>query len=164
MRMNESKKQFGKRFSEVRKSKGLKQKDLQELLDVPTIQMISGWENGHTFPSAAYLMTIAEKLDISLEYLLLGKQPQDKPKQIRTYQEAAECIVLLIRSGLFSESLYLKDDYGRYGVSLTSDDSHIGKFVQGYRKLLEAKSMLKGDLFDIALHDALKEFDVSLKK
>ena len=69
--MNETKKELGKRIAEIRKSKKLNQEEFKELIGAPTVQMISGWENGHSFPSVNYLIIIAKKLDTSLHYLLL---------------------------------------------------------------------------------------------
>ena len=79
--MDEAKKEIGKRIAEIRKSKKIKQEELKEMIGAPTVQMISGWENGHSFPSTTYLIIIAKKLDISLDYLLLGKRSDSTDKK-----------------------------------------------------------------------------------
>lgn len=54
----------------ARKSKQLSQEELAELLDVSR-QAVSKWEQGICMPEAQMLMQISEKLDVSLDKLML---------------------------------------------------------------------------------------------
>ena len=67
---------YGKRLSEYQ---------LIDLLGSGTIQMISGWENGHSIPSAIYLVKISKILDTSLDYLLTGKENDTFNKTVVSY-------------------------------------------------------------------------------
>ena len=162
--MYESKKDVGKRLAEIRKSKKLNQEDFKELIGAPTVQMISGWENGHSFPSPTYLIIIAKKLDISLDYLLLGRQNGSDDKSIKTYKDAAIYITELVKSKLFELSGYY---YGtnrlNYEVTLSSRDPIIRDFKLELDNLLVASKTLRPELFEQAILDLLDKYDYPIK-
>lgn len=163
--MNESKIEFGKRLAEIRKSKKIKQKELKEMIDAPTVQMISGWENGHSFPSTNYLIILAKKLDISLDYLLLGKQKNSKDPTISTYKDAAIYITQLVNSGLFTIGGYHSGEFGQiYCTTLESTNKVLGNFKKEFDNLLVASKTLKPELFKQAIIDLLDKYDVPLKQ
>lgn len=164
--MDESKKEFGKRLAEVRKSKKIKQEEFKELIGAPTVQMISGWENGHSFPSPTYLIIIAKKLDISLDYLLLGREKESQDKTIRTYKDAAIAIVELIKCNLFDISSYLSSDsFGKtFNVTtLSSSNKKINSFREELDNLLVASKSLRPELFNQAVDDLLGKYDILIK-
>ena len=61
----------------VRKAAGLTQEQLGELLGV-TRQAVSKWESGQTSPDVATLAALCEKLRVSADYVLLGKEPEEQ--------------------------------------------------------------------------------------
>ena len=160
--MDEAKKEIGKRIAEIRKSKKIKQEELKEMIGAPTVQMISGWENGHSFPSTTYLIIIAKKLDISLDYLLLGKRSDSTDKKITTYKDATTFIIELINSGLFKIGGYYQAN-GVYVTELESTDKTIGSFKLELDNLLVASKTLRPELFNQAIVDLLNKYDLTLK-
>lgn len=58
----------GENIKRIRKEKGLKQKDLAEVLNVSEV-MISQWENGSRNPKQSTLIKIAKALDVHLRDL-----------------------------------------------------------------------------------------------
>ena len=60
---------FGDILSELRADKGLKQKDLADLLNV-AVTTISGYENDIFTPDLQSLAKLAEFFDVSADYLL----------------------------------------------------------------------------------------------
>lgn len=161
--MNELKKELGKRLAEIRKSKKIKQEELKEMIGVPTVQMISGWENGHSFPSSIYLINIAKKLDISLDYLLLGKENEKNSKKVQTYKDAIEKIIELKNCNLF----YLNSYEIGNGVSATvleSRDKTIAKFKQELDYLLVAEQSLRKELFNQAISELIDKYDIAITK
>ncbi len=161
--MNDLKKEFGKRLFEIRKSKKLKQQDLMEMIDAPTVQMISNWENGHAFPSSTYLIILAKKLDVSLDYLLLGKETNTQSKNINTYKDVGECIFCLVNSGLFELGSYLYKE-NAYATTLTSYDKRVSDFKAEFDNLLIASKTLKPELYNRAILDLLDKYDIPLNK
>ena len=55
------------------KQKGKKQKELAEYTGIST-SAISAWNKNNTNPTAESLSTIADFLEVSLDYLLTGKE------------------------------------------------------------------------------------------
>lgn len=159
--MDELKKDLGKRLAEIRKSKKIKQEELKEMIGAPTVQMISGWENGHSFPSPFYLINLAKKLDISLDYLLLGKENEKNKKKIFTYKDAVENIIELNNSELFYINDY-KSINDIHCTVLESHDKTIAKFKEELDNLLIAKQTLRNELFNQAIDDLINKYDIPL--
>lgn len=63
------------RISAVRKAAGLTQEQLGELLGVSR-QAVSKWESGQTTPDASTIAALCEKLHVSADYVLLGREPE----------------------------------------------------------------------------------------
>ncbi len=64
---------MGKRISEIRKSKGLTQKQLGDLI-YASDKTISKWERGIVAPDITVLKSLSDKLEISLDELLFEKK------------------------------------------------------------------------------------------
>ena len=64
---------FSENLRAVRKEKNLSQEQLAELLDVSR-QAVSKWESEGGYPETEKLILIAQKLNVSLDSLLLDKQ------------------------------------------------------------------------------------------
>ncbi len=62
---------FGKNLTAIRKSRQLTQLELANLLDAQP-RMIGRWEQGETKPQFDYIIRLAQILEVSLDYLLLG--------------------------------------------------------------------------------------------
>lgn len=62
------------RISVIRKAKGLTQEQLGELVGV-TRQAVSKWESGQAVPDALTIVKLCRELDLSADYVLLGKEP-----------------------------------------------------------------------------------------
>lgn len=163
--MNELKKEIGKRIAEIRKTKKLNQEELKELIGAPTVQMISGWENGHSFPSVPYLIIFAKKLDTSLDYLLLGNNKDPRDKTIVSYKDAAECMLQLVFCDLFELDGYqYGSNKGEYAVKLTSKNTVIRDFKLEVDNLLVAAKTLRPELLKQAISDLFEKYDYPIKK
>ncbi|MBQ5666935.1 MAG: helix-turn-helix transcriptional regulator [Oscillospiraceae bacterium] len=80
---------LGKRISENRKAKNIKQEELAEILLVSP-QAVSKWENNISCPDISLLPKLSEILGISVDELLSGKKepetkfvPEEKRKDIK---------------------------------------------------------------------------------
>ncbi len=63
---------IGKRIKEIRIEHGLSQQKLGELLSVSQ-DTISLWEKGKSVPTAEFLIALAKKFDVSVDYILCLK-------------------------------------------------------------------------------------------
>jgi len=64
--------EFGKRIALLRKNKNYTQEKMSSFLNV-TPQAISKWENGDSLPDTALLPLLAQVLEVSIDYLLVGE-------------------------------------------------------------------------------------------
>ena len=64
---------FSENLKRIRAEKNLSQEQLAEMIGVSR-QAISKWEQDNGYPETEKLINIAQKLDISLDFLLLGRQ------------------------------------------------------------------------------------------
>lgn len=67
--------EFNNRLYELRKQKGLSQEELASRLNVSR-QTISKWEVGDSTPDMDKLVAIGDLFEISLDELVLGKEPE----------------------------------------------------------------------------------------
>jgi len=151
--------EIGKRIAKARKSMNLKQSDCLAPLGDITIQMLSSWENGHSFPSATYLIKISKFFNVSLDYLILGIDNQNEYKPISTYKEVLMHLEALKYSGLFRFSAI---NSSCKTISFSTDDSIITDFFLKLHKLEDALELLGNDIFNIKVYELLKSYDYEL--
>ena len=101
--MNQEK--IGKFISKLRKEKQMTQEDLAEKMGV-SINAVSKWERGLSFPDVSLFKTLCSELDISIEELINGEKgnsEKDKEKAIyktldeknKTKKKSLKIIVVL---------------------------------------------------------------------
>lgn len=74
----EYRKALGSRIKALRKKQKLTQKELAAQLDI-SFGQLNKYESALNSPSAELLVKIADRLKVSLDYLLTGLQPEDVP-------------------------------------------------------------------------------------
>lgn len=82
-------KDFGVRMKEARKTKGLTQEKLSELLGVDRLH-VNRMENGSKACSIDLLMDISSLLEVSTDYLLKGKPLDDSETKVRLLTAISE--------------------------------------------------------------------------
>ena len=83
------KERTGQLITELRKEKGLTQKQLADALNV-TDKAVSKWERGLSFPDISMLEPIAQTLDISIMEILAGEKKSED--ETITREEAQQII------------------------------------------------------------------------
>lgn len=73
---------FGNRLYELRKSSGLSQEELAELLDVSR-QSISKWESDKGYPEMTRLIFLSDYFQVSLDYLMCGVERKELSEKKR---------------------------------------------------------------------------------
>lgn len=68
-------KQLAQQIKNLRTTKNLSQDELAEKLYISR-QAVSKWENGEATPDIDKLVQLAEIFGVSLDYLVLGKEPE----------------------------------------------------------------------------------------
>lgn len=73
-------KESGKRIRQLRKAKGMTQEQLATKLDIGD-RYLRKIETGEKVPSIDVLVEFSSLFEVSLDYIITGKQPQDILKQ-----------------------------------------------------------------------------------
>lgn len=103
------KEKTGQLITELRKEKGMTQKQLAEALNV-TDKAVSKWERGLSFPDISMLEPLSELLDISIMELLAGeRQDEDEPM---SREEAEDLINASVELG--DEEIRHKKEKSRF--------------------------------------------------
>ncbi|MBE6050744.1 MAG: helix-turn-helix transcriptional regulator [Clostridium sp.] len=63
---------FAENLKSIRKERHISQEDLAEIMGVSR-QAVSKWEQGNGYPETEKLFLLAKKLNVSLDYLMLGE-------------------------------------------------------------------------------------------
>ena len=107
------KEKTGQLITELRKEKGMTQKQLAEALNV-TDKAVSKWERGLSFPDISMLEPLSELLDISIMELLAGeRQDEDEPM---SREEAEDLINASVELG--DEEIRHKKEKSRFLIIL----------------------------------------------
>ncbi|VEU80650.1 helix-turn-helix domain-containing protein [Haploplasma axanthum] len=72
---------LGEKVTKLRKEKAMTQEQLAEILDVSR-QSVSKWEQDIAYPETDKIIKIAKLFDVSLDYLLLDREIDEKPRKI----------------------------------------------------------------------------------
>lgn len=78
------------RIAAVRKAAGLTQEQLGELVGV-TRQAVSKWESGQTVPDALTIAKLCKELNVSADYVLLGREPEEITAPVSAMPEECPC-------------------------------------------------------------------------
>jgi transcriptional regulator with XRE-family HTH domain len=103
------KERTGQLITELRKEKGLTQKQLADALNV-TDKAVSKWERGLSFPDISMLEPLSELLDISIMELLAGERQDEDVTMTR--EEAKDLINASVELG--EEEIRHKKEKSRF--------------------------------------------------
>lgn len=148
--------EFGEKLQELRKSKGLTQEELAEILYVSRTA-VSKWESGRGYPNIDSLKEISKFFEVTIDDLLSGERLIDIAEKENKSNIRNMCDLLLGITDLFSVLLVILPLYPNtidgfiYSVSLfnyseTADSNiiiywimFISLFVIGLVKIIVAK-------------------------
>lgn len=101
---------FGDQLKKARKDKELTQEELAEKLNLSR-QTILRWEKNQVFPDISNLKTVAQVLDVSLDYLLGEEKPTKAPIAEMNLREVlvGKEVRLVIYEELLDDYLVLYD-------------------------------------------------------
>jgi len=71
------KKAFGARVKETRKTRSWTQKELAQRLGIH-FQLLNKYEGGQTLPQPEKIVALADELEVSVDYLLTGRTPDEQ--------------------------------------------------------------------------------------
>lgn len=80
---------IGEILKELRRSKGVSQENLAELCGV-SMQAVSKWENGQSFPDITFLPKLAGYFQVTIDTLLLGRRIMKRRERIFIVKQSEE--------------------------------------------------------------------------
>ena len=125
----------------LRKRVNLTQEQLAEKYDVSR-QAVAKWENGESIPDIYKIIQIAELFNVSLDFLILGKnvQRQRNEKDVKTFIETMKK----------KEDMWTPDQvismYGNMSLeeALKDRNAHMNTMLEELHKNLHGDTMLTG--------------------
>lgn len=109
----------GKHIAELRKTKGITQSELGDRIGI-SFQAVSKWERGETLPDTSVLPALANVLETSIDFILLGGD--------RMTEFKGKCMVTDLRKGI--ECLH------RAGTLLGNDNLIYSSAIRGINTTL----------------------------
>lgn len=103
---------IGDTIAKLRKEKGWTQSELAQRICISD-KAVSKWESNKGTPSIEYLPTLAELFDVTLDYLMSGKEKEEKVvamSRIELYTKNSDIKAL---EELSMQNLISKDEYGK---------------------------------------------------
>lgn len=156
---------FALRIKELREQLQMSQKDFSNLIGIKQ-QTLSGYERGIMKPPLDVAKNIAEKCNVSLDWLC-GLQEMKKSEALVTYRDVFELIINLVddpNSNFWDISFYESTgdplaDSPSVATILTYDSTIISFFSEWaqLRKLYYAKT-IDEHLYKLWLSDKLKQY------
>lgn len=80
---------FAEQLKRIRQERKLSQEDLAQELFISR-QAISKWENGEATPDMENLIKLADIFGTSLDYLILGKEPEKRVERVVEIKETTQ--------------------------------------------------------------------------
>ncbi len=149
---------IGKRIAETRKSLGLTQQALADKIDGITVQMISIYEKEKQTPSLKNLIRIAENLDVSIDYLVFGKEKRQNinncSENNSIYDICKKVFELLEYGNVYSLS---NGTNGKTEYSLFIKDKAINNFIKQYEAIKESQKYLPKEYYNVVIERILWE-------
>ena len=132
---------LGEQIVKLRKRVNLTQEQLAEKYDVSR-QAVAKWENGESIPDIYKIIQIAELFNVSLDFLILGKnvQRQRNEKDVKTFIETMKK----------KEDMWTPDQvismYGNMSLeeALKDRNAHMNTMLEELHKNLHGDTMLTG--------------------
>ena len=160
--MKEISKEIGKRLINLRKEINKTQQEVADSIPGLTIQMISSYENGKQSPAIENLIKISSFYNVSIDYLLTGKETSKSVSKITNYEELIRTILMIKECGIFTVSTsmgYVGVDYScEYDYNLFSHNETLYRFNENYEKLLAAKEIMGEEMYKMALDGLISKY------
>lgn len=163
---------FSLRIKELRESLGMTQKDFSEHIGIKQ-QTLSGYERGIMKPPLDVTKDIAEKCNVSIDWLCGLSSKKQYSEELVTYGDMLRLIIKLTNANVmfdnYWEVIYSEnsDNSNVFGeqfpeyATLRISDSEITNFFKEWQKMYELyrDDTIDMHLYTLWLNDKLKKYD-----
>lgn len=127
---------------------------------------LSAYENGDRIPSYEILVTLAQKYNVSIDWLCGFSNKMYRDENIATYADAFRVLVKLCSTKYKSENseILLPSSYenGNYDMCfIVSEDQNFHNFFMEWKKIydLYSEGTIDNELYDLWLEKHLKDYE-----
>lgn len=160
---------FSKRLKELRNDMKLTQKQFAEKIGF-TQATLSAYENNPKSPSLDIIIDIANKCNVSLDWLCGLSDRKSSNNEIETYSEIIDFFLKIKeRKDCFNVELF-KETIREYGYSkeiqgISFGNKKINEFFDDWIKMLNADSLFDDDeLYALWKEKTLKKYDIDIQE
>ena len=146
----------------------LTQKQFAEKVGTTSVT-ISAYENNAKKPSLDIVKDIAEKCNVSLDWLCGLSEKKSPNNEIITYSDVIECLLKINeKKKYFNVELFKKtvcrDGYNEVIQGVSFGNKEINNFLDDWAKLLNADNLFDDELYALWKEKTLKKYGVCLKE
>lgn len=157
---------FANRIKQLRKSLGMTQKDFSEYIGVKQ-QTLSGYERGIMKPPLDIAKNIAEKCDVSIDWLCGLSEKKSTNNEIKTYSDIIEILYKLEKTELGLVVLNIPSLKIPYFESVSSvpiitfNNMEMFQYLNDLADIIALKNngTIKCDLYNLWIMQKMKELD-----
>jgi transcriptional regulator with XRE-family HTH domain len=155
---------LSERIKELRKNMGLTQKEFAELINVSTVS-VSSYETEAKSPSLDMVINIAQKCNVSIDWLCGLSNKQGLSSSIHTYDELFQLFINLLETNYESTEQIIPIidlvDTDTSSVVLTlHDDVNLQNFFTQWCKMFELRcnKTIDNELYQLWIEKELSKF------
>lgn len=157
---------FQSRIKETREENGLTQKEFSEMIGFSQ-QTLSGYENGRTTPSLEAIAVIAQKCNVTIDWLCGLSDQKNTNDEINTYADLFKLFIKLYKG--FEFSLETQNDpitYEHNTTIFTFTDEVMPQFIDDWMNMLVLinSQSIDNELYSMWIEKTLPKYDIPLKK
>lgn len=168
---------FSERLKELRTKLGLTQKDLATKIGV-TSASLSAYETNTKNPSLGVAIDIAQKCNVSIDWLCGLSENGNKNINIQTYADIIKFLLLVEEKVNINIRLYTKtvEEVDCFSEKLESvpvtynfyniffDDSHLNDFIKEWdkMKILHDDKTIDDDVYSLWIEKTLRKYNINI--
>jgi len=154
--------EIGNRIKEVREGLGMTQKQFADMIGF-TSATVSAYENNKKTPVLDFLITVAEKCDVSLDWLC-GIVHDEKPAEMKIYSDLFQKLIDISEKVNCDIEFYtINESEKSYhnSVSLKFWNVVVIEFAEAWKKakILLKDGMIDKNMYDDLMQGIIKRFD-----
>lgn len=155
---------FSKRLKELRNDMNLTQKQFSEKIGF-TQATLSAYENTPKSPSLDIVIDIAEKCNVSLDWLCGLSDKKNTDDEMTTYADYLKLLIRLSNADIEKLHVYVKTENKKQTdedfVIIEINDDTVSDFFKKWKKVLELykNGIIEENLYLLWIDDALKEYE-----
>lgn len=148
---------FAVRLKQIREEREMTQKAFSSYLDIKQ-QTLSGYEIGKISPSLEVAFDIAQKLNVSLDWLCGASEKRNVNQEYKTCADVIEALYTIdLENDVKIDSLYFPDVDG-WKFCIRFSNEHFQSFFSDWKKMLDLyhSNTISKQLYDLWMREQVR--------